>query len=267
MLHLRCLGRNSPGGHGFRLVAYEPLLAQKLGLLRLEFRLGERPGVLQRGQAGQLFDPIGGRHRWRRRRRRELPGLRLPVGPGLGPVCWPCGRLRLRQFQPPRSCELPSVRLVAFSACRLSSFECGLRLPAADRRVRVRSTREAYGRPPGEPHWPFVQPRRTASAQTSSQIKRAADEFGSSAAAAYSMSSGLMRPPTSASNEPNPASASSSSISKLTTEPSASLPMKIRSRTRIVSDSTSAINSGAISPVNLFPGKPTMMYSTGPMVM
>src|ERR1022692_1683554 len=112
---------------------------------------------------------------------------------------------------------------------------------------------------------------RTASAngvaQTSSQINNAAEEFGSSAAATYSMSSGLMRPPTSPSNPVNPASTSSSSISKLTTDPSVSLPMKIRSRTRTVPDSTSAINSGAISPVNLFPGNPTMMYSTGPMVM
>ncbi len=53
---------------------------------------------------------------------------------------------------------------------------------------------------------------RTASAkrvaQTSSQINNAADEFGSNAAATYSMSSGLMSPPTSPSNPPNPAAAS-----------------------------------------------------------
>ena len=43
--------------------------------------------------------------------------------------------------------------------------------------------------------------------------------------------------------------------------------MKIRSRIRTVDDSTRAISSGAISPVNLFPGNATMMYSTGPEVM
>ena len=32
-------------------------------------------------------------------------------------------------------------------------------------------------------------------------------------------------------------------------------------------DSTRAISSGAIRPVELFPGNLTMMYSTGPMVM
>ena len=50
-------------------------------------------------------------------------------------------------------------------------------------------------------------------AHTSSQISRAADEFGSSSAAAYSMSSSLMRPPTSPSRALNRATSSWSSNS------------------------------------------------------
>src|SRR3984957_14103862 len=110
---------------------------------------------------------------------------------------------------------------------------------------------------------------RTASANlvahTSSQIRSAHELLGSRLAATCATSLSPMRPPTSASIAMNSATPSNSSTSKTTTEPSTSLPMKIRSRTRTVPESTRAFSSGAIFPVNLFPGNPTTRYSTGPI--
>src|SRR3954465_624593 len=51
------------------------------------------------------------------------------------------------------------------------------------------------------------------------------------------------------------------------TLPSASFVMITRSRMRIVPPSTNLASSGRISPLNLLPGNPTMMYSTGPIAM
>jgi hypothetical protein len=43
------------------------LLSENLGLLGLELRLGQRPGVLQRSQLGELLDGVRCSRRWCRR--------------------------------------------------------------------------------------------------------------------------------------------------------------------------------------------------------
>ena len=101
----------------------------------------------------------------------------------------------------------------------------------------------------------------------SSQISSAAELFGSRPSAAWAMSSGPIEPPTSPSRSPKAASSSSSSYSNAVTSPSASFEMNTRSRMRMVSLSIRSARAGAIWPVNWFPGKPTMMYSIGPMAM
>ena len=170
------------------------------------------------------------------------------------------GRPRPTPCRPPLRCgpRRGRNRLCAFS-CRLSSLVLSRRRP----RGPLPTARRGSCRPRAPRHRGSAAASANSAAQRSSQIMSAAEEFGSIASAACSMSSGVSRPPASPPTSRNGFSSSTSSISTALTLPSASFEMNSRSRSRIDALVDEVRQRGASEPLNWLPGKPKIMYSAG----